>query len=485
MGGKLNVFGLGSLGVNVDKNPINLEDGELVKGQNAIHDSSGSMGSVRKRKGLTKVNAIAAAGAVKGAIGVPISIGTAGNDIPAVAPSSRLFIQARRITATTSGWNTSTDAWATSPTTGGPSGYDASATPRVPDYLWPAMVDNAGDTQGHTRAAYSGRPSCMYNNRFYYAGNDYTYQSTSPTIRMFDGTVDYLLNRVPSRSGTVAEAVIDMILGGDNMIYFTTQDTGVHSANTAKTRVFQLDPESGAITQMASPFPLSPETVRVPFALCWHQGRLWTRTVGGGISAVSQRVYYFRPGIDSDWTLDATEAFESGMVLASFQGQLFQGTRVDAANAARIRVRSTLGVYSTSLTVALNEGGSVPVIPSAFGYGNHFGSAAVFNGNLYVSWYDGQVTAGTTAGDRYMRIYKYTGSAWSVVYSPAANDNDNIPYNQAIVLGGKLFFVSAPARESTNTLNRMIYTSNGSAFTSVTTSILDDVSGGILGLIAS
>lgn len=484
MGGKLNVFGLGSLGVNVDKNPINLEDGELSKAQNAIHDPSGSMGGIRKRKGLTKVNSVAAAGAVKGAIGVPISIGTAGNDIPAVAPNSRLFIQARRITSTTAGWNTSTDAWATSPTTGGPSGYDANATPRVPDYMWPAML-HTGDTQGHSRAAYSGKPSCMYKNKFFYAGNDYTYQVTSPSIRMFDGSADYLLGRVPTRSGVVAEAIIDMIVGGDDFIYFVTQDTGVFSANTLKTRIFQLDPESGAIAQIGSSFPLSPETVRVPYVLAWHQGRLWARTIGGGISSVSQRVYYFRIGIDSEWTSDATEAFESGVVLASFQGQLFMGTRVDAANPARIRVRSPLGVYSTSLTVALNEGGSVPVIPAAFGYGNFFGAAAVFDGNLYVSWYDGQVSATTTAGDRYMRIYKYNGSAWSVVYSPAANDNDNLPYTQAIVLGGKLFFVSAPARDSSTTLQRMIYTSNGSAFTSVTTSILDDVSGGVLGMIAS
>lgn len=484
MPGKLNVFGLGSLGVNVDKNPLNLEDGELVKAQNTIHDPSGSMGGIRKRKGLTKVNSVAAAGAVKGAIGVPISIGTAGNDIPAVAPNSRLFIQARRITTTTAGWNTSTDAWTTSPTTGGPSGYDASATPRVPDYLWPGMAES-GDTQGHTRAAYSGRPGCMYNNRFYYAGNDYTYQVSNPTIRMFDGVQDFLLGRVPSRGTTIAEAVIDMIVGGDGLIYFTTFDSGVSSANTMKTRVFQLDPESGAITQVGSAFPISPEATRVASPICWHQGRIWTRTIGAGIAAVSQKVYYLRPGIDTDWTLEATEAFESGVVLASFQGQMFQGTRVDAANAARIRVRSPLGVYSTSLTVALNEGGSVPVIPSSFGYGNHFGSAAVFNGNLYASWYDGQATSTTTVGDRYMRIYKYTGSAWSVVFSPAANDADNVPYNQAIVLGGKLFFVSAPARDSTNTLNRMIYTSNGSSFTSVTTAILDDVSGGFLGLIAS
>lgn len=443
------------------------------------------MGGLRKRRGLTKLNSVAAAGSIAGAIGVPIAVGTAGNEIPAVDPSTRLFLQARRASGTTAGWNTSTDLFVTSPTTGGPDGYDANATPRMPDYLWPAMADNAGDTQGHYKAAYSGRPGCMYNNRFYYAGNDYTYLTTAPTIRMYDGTQDSLLGRVPSRVGVVAQAVIDMIVGGDSFIYFTVLDSGVSSANTLKTRIFQLDPESGAITQIGSPFPLTPETVRVPFTLCWHQGRLWTRTIGGGISAVSQRVYYFRIGVDSEWVLDATEAFESGAIMASYQGQLFTGTRVDTASAAKIRVRSTLGVYSTSLTVALNEGGSVPVIPSAFGYGNHFGSAAVFNGNLYASWYDGQVTASTTTGSRYMRIYKFNGTAWSVVYSPAADDSDNIPYNQAIVLGGKLFFVSAPARESTNTLNRMIYTANGSAFTSITTSVLDNVSGGILGAIAS
>jgi hypothetical protein len=40
--GKLNCYNLGSLGVNVDKNPVQLEDGELTKAQNAIHDPTGS-----------------------------------------------------------------------------------------------------------------------------------------------------------------------------------------------------------------------------------------------------------------------------------------------------------------------------------------------------------------------------------------------------------------------------------------------------------
>lgn len=483
MGGKLNVYNLGANGVCVDRNPVELEDGDLTKAQNAIHDPQGSMGGLRKRRGLVKLNSVAAAGAVKGAIGVPIAVGTAGNEIPAVDPATRLFLQARRITATTAGWNTSSDLFVTSVTTGGPDGYDASATPRVPDYVWPGMSE-AGDTVLRTRADYSGRPGCMYNNRLYYAGNDYTYQVTAPTIRMYDGSQDFLLGKIPNRAGVVAEAVIDMIVGGDNFIYFTTHDSGVGSINTQVSRIFQLDPESGAITQIGSSFPISPATYQTPFTLCWHQGRVWTRTHGGGISAASQKVYSFRIGIDSDWVLDATEAFTGCSMMVSYQGQLYMNVRRANPNPGLLRVRSTLGVYSTALTPALNEGGAVPTMV-AFGEGNCFGSATLFGGNLYASYYNAEDTAATDAGDRYARIYKFDGTTWSVVFSPAKNDASCIPYNHAIVLGGKLFFVSSPTRTTGNLLNRILYTANGSSYTAITTSVLDDTSGGFLGAIAS
>lgn len=495
MPGKLNVYGLGSLGVNVDKNPINLEDGELPKAQNAIHDPAGSMGGIRKRRGLIKHNSVAAAGGIKGAIGVPIGIGTAGNPIPAVysgggTGGGQSFFQGRRITSTTAGWNTTTDTWTTSPTTGGPDSYDAAATPRVPDYLWPGVAPSGDNVHHHYRAAYSGRPGVMYKNRFYYAGNDYTYQTTAPTIRMWDGSRDVLLCRIPGvytvSSRVEAEAVIDMTVGGDGFIYLTVFMSGLVAANTSKGRVFQLNPDGGALVQIGSGFPISPDTYRFPYTIQWNQGRLWTRTMGNLTTGGTGLVYYIRPSIDTDWTLETTEAGVGDCnLMFSFQGQLYMAMRVDQNIGAYIRVRSPLGVYSTSKTAALNEGGTTPTIPINFGYGNHFGAAATFNGNVYVSYYDSGDTTATDSGDRFLRIYKFDGTTWTVVYAPAANDPDNLPYSYATVLQGKIFFVSPAERTSgAAVLNRMLYSSDGVSWSSVTTSILNDASGGILGSIS-
>jgi hypothetical protein len=483
MSGQLNVYNLASLGVNVDRNPVQLEDGELTKAQNAIHDPAGSTGSVRKRPGLVKVNTVAAAGAIKGAVGVPIVAGSAGNDggltpAPAVDPDTRKFFVGRRINSTTSGWNTTSDLFVASVTTGGPDGYDAAADPRVPDYMWTGMAES-GTTLNKERAFRSGHPGVMFQNRFYYAGNDYTFQSTAPTIRMWDGERDFLLGRVPSNAGTVCEAVINMIVGGDNFIYFTTHDTGLISNNTLKARVFQLDPESGAIKQLGASF----ETIRVPFDLAWGQGRLWTRTHGAGISSTSHLVYYFRPGIDTAWTSETPEASALGSnALHHYSGRLFMAIPASAVGvAAKIIVRSAIGVYTTSLTAAIGD--ASPNLVS-LGYANHFGAMATFGGNLYASYFNERGDEGD-AGDKYARIYKFDGTTWTVVFNPAANDDSSIPYSNAVVIGGKIFFVSAPQRTSAAGLNRILYSSDGSSWTAVTTTVLDDTTTSVLGTIAS
>ena len=490
MPGKLNVYGIGSLGVNVDKNPLQLEDGELTKAQNAITDDDGSAGGLRKRPGLTKLNSVAAAGAIKGAIGVPIDVGTAMNDggltpSPALAPDTRAYFAGRRITGTTAGWNTSTDTFATSPTTGGPDGYDANATPRVPDYLWTGFAES-GTTLNKERAFRSGKPGVMFDNRFYYAGNDYTWNSTAPSIRMWDGTADYLIGRVPSRAGTVCEAVIDMIVGGDDKIYFSTHDDGLLASNTLQARVFQLDPDSGAILQMGGLFPLAPETSRVPYALAWGLGRLWTRTHGAGLASVSHLVYYIRPEIDSAWTSESLAAISTTAFGANachfYNGRLFMATPGDISVPAEIQVRSTQAVYSVSKQVATGDASPSTV---SHGYANHFGAMTTFGGNLYASYFNQRGAENDNTGDKYARIYKYDGSSWTVVFNPAANDDSCIPYSGAVVIGGRIFFVSAPQRTSSNTLNRILYSSDGSSWTAVTSTLLNNDSIGILGAIAT
>lgn len=74
----LRVYNLGKLGVNVDKSPIHLQDGELTKAQNAIREPLGVEGGLKNRPGLRTFNANPANGTVLGGIGVPLADLTTG-----------------------------------------------------------------------------------------------------------------------------------------------------------------------------------------------------------------------------------------------------------------------------------------------------------------------------------------------------------------------------------------------------------------------
>ena len=466
MAAKLNVYNLGKLGVNVDKDQTHLEDGELLKAQNAVRDPLGVDGGIRKRAGLLKINSIAAAGSVQGFVPVPLA-----------KPTTRRFIFGRYTNDTSSGWNTSTDGWTTSPTTGGPDTFDATnAVPRAPTKIWTSLADVSGRQYHH-----AGRAGVVYRNRFFYAGNDYTVGTSAPTIHVWDGTTDYVLAHIPDNpdaTGATSSAVLCMI-AANQRIYLTTYDGGLYSTNTVKARVFELNSENGALVQLGSRFPISPDAARVPYGLAWHMGRIWVGTYTGGISATG-KTYFLRPGIDSDWTLDNTGAGNTTMGnFFSFQGQLYIAHLSDALSGAIVRVRSTLGAYSTSKTAALNEGGAVPIMAD-FGAYNHFGALAVFNGALYAAYFN-QIAAGT----RYARVYKFDGTTWTTVYFPAGDADAAVPYHGAFVHNNILYMWSSPAYNGAGTeVNRLIYTSDGASWTEVG-SILDNFSAASFGLIVT
>lgn len=69
--GKLRVYGIGRLGVNVDTDPLMLDDREVTKAQNAINDPLG--GGLSNRPGLEAFSETEAAGSVIGGVGVPIA----------------------------------------------------------------------------------------------------------------------------------------------------------------------------------------------------------------------------------------------------------------------------------------------------------------------------------------------------------------------------------------------------------------------------
>jgi hypothetical protein len=66
------VFDIGTKGVNVDTDPISLEDAELRKAQNIIANPLGVKEGITNRPGLIEFNSEAANGSILGGIGVPL-----------------------------------------------------------------------------------------------------------------------------------------------------------------------------------------------------------------------------------------------------------------------------------------------------------------------------------------------------------------------------------------------------------------------------
>lgn len=74
---KLSVKDLGLHGVNVDKDPFELEDGELRHAHNAIHEGLGANAGIKNRPGLAFFNLDSGPGAILGGIAVPTLAGGA------------------------------------------------------------------------------------------------------------------------------------------------------------------------------------------------------------------------------------------------------------------------------------------------------------------------------------------------------------------------------------------------------------------------
>jgi hypothetical protein len=82
--------------------------------------------------------------------------------------------------------------------------------------------------------------------------------------------------------------------------------------------------------------------------------------------------------------------------LTSFQGQLFAGSACGSADDTIVEVRSSVGAWTTSLTITTAEVSS-------------FLGAVVFKGNFYIA-HHGLTNLGTL-------IKKFDGSSWSTVFT--------------------------------------------------------------------
>lgn len=62
----------GIRGVNVDLNPLELDDSDLVQAQNCVVDPGAGQSSIRKRQGLIALTLTSTAGTVLGGVDLPL-----------------------------------------------------------------------------------------------------------------------------------------------------------------------------------------------------------------------------------------------------------------------------------------------------------------------------------------------------------------------------------------------------------------------------
>lgn len=240
--------------------------------------------------------------------------------------------------------------------------------------------------------------SCSFKNTLIYPATGYTVGTTYPSLRVWDGRQDRELCLVPPTPAFVVPKAVLSLLAANGTVYFSTFDAGTSSADWSG-RVMQVDPVSGQITPLGVAFTAG----EMPYALAWHMGRLWCGT-NNGIGTVG-KVYYFRPGVDTAWTLDhslSTETLGGVDSLCSYSGKLYVGSDNAAGAFSKILVRDTAGTYTVSET---GTGGTARI-------NNGYLAMRVYQGNLYASFWNADTTA-------VAKIRKFDGASWTTVVTGA------------------------------------------------------------------
>ncbi len=250
-----------------------------------------------------------------------------------------------------------------------------------------------------TAAMLGGSPGygCVLENKLIYAATGYT---TFPPIRIFDGSFDReLCTLPPTAAGTTPYAIVSL-LAANGTIYVSTLDTGTDST-TWVGRVFSLDIATAELIPIGAAFT----TGHVPYALAWHNGRLYCGTHRQVSTAVG-KIYSILPGVDTAWAEDhdlAASSMTGVSSMLSFQGTLFVGCTAAAGTFAQVIKRATDGTYSTATT---GSGGTAKA-------NNGFLSLAEFNGVIYAGYWNNDTTAVTS-------IRKSSdGITWSVSFTGA------------------------------------------------------------------
>jgi len=411
--GKVSVHDVGAGGVQLTKDPLQLEDNEATQLQNAeyvLDSNTGGLGALSKRGGLAIVN------------GTPLNGGAAITGLHHVPLLSNIV---RRLYASLGDADSDTDTWLTS--TNGTSWVATSAL----DYAAP---DTANYRTVGSFSHVGVRRAAALVNRLIYISDNYTSDLSTPAnntampIHTFDGTTDTNILDIPRSSRATSQhyafSVTDMLVA-DGILYLAVHDPA-NSAGTLRGRVLSLDLVTGVLHQVAEAFSaVDPdEGGGAPVCLHWFQGQLWVGLDQGVATNGAARIMRCYPGVDSVWTADKNDLQGYASSIVDFRGDLYLGLRGTTSNDAAVFKRASAGgAYASSDTV-------VTVTE------DYYSSLIVYNDELYAVVYSDDDSGGTTL------IRKFDGSSWTTDRNVATSDNGGLAIHpgQPCVFGGALFY---------------------------------------------
>jgi hypothetical protein len=341
----IEVWGLGSGGVNLVKSPMHLDDNELIQAQNAEPYRDRGQSGVRKRPAWRPINTGATA-AISGIISVELAASGAGDslisdgtttDIPA-SGTKGLVLVARNTHPATAAWKYTTDGGTTWSTT-------------------TALSRNIANND-HSAIVYHGRA--------FYAGES----DNIGQILCFDGQREFEFCRLPFGPSAATTGGTDM-----NAVGFAMGQFYISLNNGTTGRVFQVDPVTGAASLMGGSFTTANEIV---VDVAAYAGRVWICT--NNDNTKTAHIYSIRPGIDIAWTTERTtpdlggSKFRNYNSLAAKDGYLYAATSAPAGFAATIEKRAPDGTWTTELTAGVSV---------SLGY---YDALTVWNGLLYAQF---------------------------------------------------------------------------------------------------
>lgn len=374
-------YRLGQEGVNVDGGDLINDPFSLSKAQNAIRDPLGADGGLKKRPGLTKFNANAAAGSLLGGVSAPLS----------GFVDTRTLILAQQDGSSVEKWYESSDLFATS---------------GVANSLIGAWQDPTAYFSG---AAGLCRMGAFSGGRLYYASASYTSGTTSPLIYAWNGSED----REFSRLLPATTLGITGIFAVKGTVYILTLDSGTTDADFVG-RVFSMSQISGHLTQIGNAIT----TGHVPVSLAVHNGLIFVGTAR--VTTTNEAaVLRINPVDETAWTTDLSASADDYAItsLTSFRGLLYATTKNGGgATKGKVLQRALAGTWSTVDSTVNNSG--------------TYDGSAVFGGALYVSSRSYSTTTSTAV------IRKSTdGSSWSTVTNSSSTDG----FGHLVVIGLRLF----------------------------------------------